>query len=159
MINLLAGDMFKSNADCLINPVNLQGCMGKGIAYQFKQRFPKNNRQYMIDCKTGNINIGKVTSFFEKGCTIINFPTKNEWRKNSKIEYIEQGLDSFLELLPTLNVRIIAIPPLGCGNGKLNWNIVKKIIMDKIRPYGNDYDFLIFEPSTSHELLLKKYNI
>lgn len=151
MIRFLVGNMFENNADCLINTVNLEGHMGKGVAYQFKQMFPNNNKQYIKDCKSGVINIGKVTSFLEKGYTIINFPTKNRWREDSKMEYIEKGLDSFLELLPILSVKTIAIPSLGCGNGGLNWNVVRKLIADKIKTYENSYDFLIFEPSINYK--------
>lgn len=93
--------------------------MGKGVAYQFKMRFPENNKSYVKACKSGELAVGKVHSFMEEGITIINFPTKNKWRESSKMEYIEKGMEAFVELLPKLAVKKIAIPPLGCGNGGL----------------------------------------
>lgn len=149
MIEYTKGNMFECNADCLINTVNCEGFMGKGIAYQFKMRFPENNQSYIRACKSGDLTVGKVHTFFEEGITIVNFPTKNKWRENSKIEYIEKGMDSFIELLPELAVNKIAIPPLGCGNGGLLWVEVKKIIESKISGLADQYDFLIFEPSLS----------
>lgn len=119
MIEYTKGNMFECNADCLINTVNCEGFMGKGVAYQFKMRFPENNKSYVKACKSGELAVGKVHSFMEEGITIINFPTKNKWRESSKMEYIEKGMEAFVELLPKLAVKKIAIPPLGCGNGGL----------------------------------------
>lgn len=156
MIEYAQGNMFECNADCLINTVNCEGFMGKGIAYQFKLKFPENNKSYVKACKSGALTVGKVHSYFEEGITIVNFPTKNKWRENSKIEYIEKGMDSLVELLPRLTVKRIAIPPLGCGNGGLSWAEVKKIIENKIYNIADDYDFVIFEPSASYRAIPKK---
>ena len=156
MIEYTKGNMFECNADCLINTVNCEGFMGKGIAYQFKMRFPENNKSYVKACRTGTLTVGKVHSYIEEGITIVNFPTKNKWRENSKIEYIEKGMESFVELLPSLTVKRIAIPPLGCGNGGLDWIEVKKIVENKIYDISDKYDFIIFEPSTSYSATPKK---
>lgn len=156
MIEYTKGNMFECNADCLVNTVNCEGFMGKGIAYQFKMRFPENNKSYVKACKSGTLTVGKVHSYFEEGITIINFPTKDKWRENSKMEYIEKGMDSLVELLPALTVKRIAIPPLGCGNGGLAWAEVKKIIQKKISNIADNYDFLIFEPSVSYSAIPKK---
>lgn len=155
MINYMKGNMFECNADCIINTVNCEGFMGKGIAYQFKMRFPENNKSYIKACKSGNLTVGKVHYFVEDGITIVNFPTKNKWRENSKIEYIETGMDYFVELLPKLMVKKIAIPPLGCGNGGLIWTDVRKIIEHKIADLADKYDFIIFEPSSSYKAISK----
>lgn len=156
MIAYTKGNMFECNADCLINTVNCEGFMGKGIAYQFKMRFPENNKSYVKVCKSGKLTVGKVHYYIEEGITIVNFPTKNKWRENSKIEYITKGLDAFIELLPSLEVKKIAIPPLGCGNGGLIWNEVKEIIEKKIAHLSDNYDFVIFEPSVSYKAIPKK---
>lgn len=155
MIQYVKGNMFECNADCLINTVNCEGFMGKGVAYQFKMRFPENNKSYIKACKSGELTVGKVHYYIEDGITIINFPTKNKWRENSKIEYIEKGMDFFVELLPQLNVKKIAIPPLGCGNGGLIWADVKVIIESKIADLSDKYNFVIFEPSTSYKAVPK----
>jgi O-acetyl-ADP-ribose deacetylase (regulator of RNase III) len=145
------GDMFKSEADCLINTVNCEGYMGKGIAYQFKLLFPENNKDYINACKSGSLRIGKLHYFTENGKTLINFPTKNKWRENSQIEYIEKGLNEFVRLLPTLNVHTIAVPPLGCGNGGLEWSEVKMLIEKKLKELSEKYTFILYEPSKSYK--------
>lgn len=149
MIEYTKGNMFESGADCLINTVNCEGFMGKGIAYQFKMKFPENNKSYIKACRSGELTVGRVHYFIEDGVTIINFPTKDKWRENSRMEYIEDGLDSLIELLPVLRVKKIAIPPLGCGNGGLIWENVKGLIENKLAGISNQYDFVIFEPSTA----------
>lgn len=156
MIEYTKGNMFECDADCLINTVNCEGFMGKGIAYQFKVRFPENNKSYIKACKSGELTVGKVHYYNESGITIVNFPTKNKWRENSQIEYIETGMNYFIELLPKLRVKKIAIPPLGCGNGGLLWVDVKKIIENKIVNLADKYDFIIFEPSSSYKAIPKK---
>ncbi|MEZ3436532.1 MAG: macro domain-containing protein [Lachnospiraceae bacterium] len=155
MIQYVKGNMFECNADCLINTVNCEGFMGKGVAYQFKMRFPENNKSYIKACKSGELTVGKVHYYIEEGITIINFPTKNKWRENSKMEYIENGMSFFVELLPRLNVKKIAIPPLGCGNGGLIWAEVKEVIESKIASLSDKYDFVIFEPYSSYKAIPK----
>ncbi len=156
LIKFEKGDMFKSDADCLINTVNCEGYMGKGIAYQFKLQFPENNISYVKACKSGELRIGTIHYFVEKGITIINFPTKDKWRESSKLKYIEVGLDVFLNVLPSLRVKTIAIPPLGCGNGGLEWAEVKELILKKIVAIEENYTFLIYEPSKGYKQKAKK---
>ncbi len=156
MIECMSGNMFECNADCLVNTVNCEGYMGKGIAYQFKMRFPENNQSYVKACKSGELVVGKIHYYVEDGITIVNFPTKNKWREPSRMEYVENGMSTLVELLPRLNVRKIAIPPLGCGNGGLLWDEVKKVILGKIADLESQYDFVIFEPSRSYKAVPKK---
>lgn len=147
MIEFVTGDMFESGADCLINTVNCEGFMGKGVAYQFKMRFPINNNEYIKACKSGRLRIGTIHYAVEEGITIVNFPTKDKWREKSKMEYIELGMKEFVRVLPELKVCAIAIPPLGCGNGGLLWEEVKSVILKNLEPVKNDYKFLIYEPA------------
>ena len=144
MISYEKGDIFESGADCIFNTVNCEGYMGKGIAYQFKTRFPDNNKKYVEECKKGHLKPGIILSFYEKGITIINFPTKDKWRQPSRISYIEDGLKAFVKILPELNVSKIAIPPLGCGNGGLDWNDVKQLIEKELSDC--DIDIVLYEP-------------
>lgn len=153
MIKYVKGNLLESEAECLVNTVNCEGVMGKGIAYQFKLRFPENNRDYIKACKSGALVIGKLHYWKEDGKVIINFPTKDTWRKKSEIEFIEKGLNELVVLIPKLGIKSIAIPALGCGNGGLQWGEVKKLILNKIEKYENDYDFLIYEPS--HDYVAK----
>lgn len=123
-----SGNLLVSEAQCLVNTVNCEGFMGKGIAYQFKQKFPKNNQYYLQQCKQNLCTTGKILFFEEVGKIIANFPTKNKWREKSKYEYIEQGLHSLYQGIVEHNISSIAIPSLGCGNGGLEWNQVREMI-------------------------------
>lgn len=147
MFHFLTGDILESTAECLINTVNCEGYMGKGIAYQFKLRFPENNRDYIRACKDGSFKVGTLHHFYENGKVIINFPTKDKWRQKSKLEYIHRGMDELKNLVHTLGIKTIAIPPLGCGNGGLNWNEVKPILIDNLKGLSEVTDIYIYEPS------------
>lgn len=144
------GDLLKNEAEALVNTVNCEGYMGKGIAYQFKLQFPDNNKDYIKACKNGKLQPGKLHFYKEHEKIIINFPTKNKWREKSKIEYIEKGLDALIKLIVDLNIKSIAIPPLGSGNGGLNWNDVKVLIEKKLYNISNKIDIYIFEPSHNY---------
>ena len=156
MIKFVTGNIFESGADCLVNTVNCEGFMGKGIAYQFKMRFPQNNIDYVKACKSGKLHIGTIHYYKEDGIWIVNFPTKDKWREKSKIDYIEKGLDELIKFILEYRPNIIAVPPLGCGNGGLDWNIVKNIIHEKLNGMEMEYDFLIYEPSVSYVAVPKK---
>lgn len=147
MVKYLTGDLLQSDADALVNTVNCEGFMGKGIAYQFKLKFPKNNDSYVRECKTGNLSPGKLHYFFEQGKLIINFPTKDKWRCKSKMEYINNGLDALIELIKKEKIKSIAIPPLGSGNGGLNWADVKFLMQKKFSKIDDSVDIYIYEPS------------
>lgn len=150
LIKYTTGDMFQSGAECLVNTVNCEGYMGKGIAYQFKLKFPENNKAYIKACKDKTLHVGTIHTFVENGITIVNFPTKDKWRENSKISYIETALDVLVERLPKLNVKSVAIPPLGCGNGGLDWQTVKELIQKKLKPIADDFTVLIYEPQRNY---------
>ena len=156
MIRFVTGNIFESGADCLINTVNCEGFMGKGIAYQFKMRFPENNIDYIKACKSGKLRIGTIHYYNEEGIWIVNFPTKDKWREKSKIDYIEHGLDKLAEFIIVYNPKVIAIPPLGCGNGGLDWNIVKSILVEKLQRIDGNHTFLVYEPSISYKAIPKK---
>lgn len=150
MIKCVTGNLLESNAEILINTVNCEGFMGKGIAYQFKMRYPQNNIDYVKACRNKTLTIGKLHYYKEDGKIIVNFPTKDKWRNKSKIEYIEKGMEQLQTLIPQLNAKSIAIPPLGCGNGGLEWTEVKSIILDKIRCFEESHDIYIYEPSKNY---------
>lgn len=145
MIRSETGNILDSSAQCLVNTVNCEGFMGKGIAYQFKERFPENNKAYVKACKSGDFTIGKILFFEEDGKLIANFPTKNRWREKSEYSYIDSGLEALKAGIIERNIKSLAIPPLGCGNGGLNWNIVKQKIIDKLSILN--VDTTIYEPS------------
>ncbi|MDA8213379.1 MAG: macro domain-containing protein [Clostridia bacterium] len=148
MLQFTTGDILGSGAQCLVNTVNCEGFMGKGIAYQFKLRFPENNQDYIKACRSGDLRIGTLHYFRENGKIIVNFPTKNKWREKSHIDYIHKGLSELVQLIPRLNISSIAVPPLGCGNGGLNWAEVKPIICSYLEPLTTLIDVIIYEPSS-----------
>lgn len=152
MITYVTGDLLQSEAQCLVNTVNCEGCMGKGIAYQFKFAFPENYASYVKACQNGSLHIGTLHHFQEKGKIIVNFPTKDKWRAKSKFEYIEIGLDQLFILIEKLNIYSIAIPPLGSGNGGLIWSEVKRLIEEKLSPLvtNKKLDIYIYEPVKNH---------
>lgn len=143
MIKYTTGNLLKSSAEALVNTVNCEGYMGKGIAYQFKLQFPENNKDYVKACKSGKLTVGKLHYFKENGKLIINFPTKNKWRANSKMEYIEAGLDELIKLINIKGIKSIAIPPLGSGNGGLIWAEVKLLIEKKLSIINEDVHIYI----------------
>ncbi len=147
MITYVTGDLLKSSAVALVNTVNCEGYMGKGLAYQFQQQYPKTNLDYEKSCKIGSLKIGTLHYYYEKNKVVINFPTKDKWREKSKIDYIYTGLDELLKLMKSLAIKSIAIPPLGSGNGGLSWSDVKEVIEKKLSSLPDDIEIFVYEPS------------
>ena len=143
------GDILNSGTEALVNTVNTEGIMGKGIALEFKEAFPKNYELYRQACEDGKVKIGKMlvyeTRTFTNPHYIINFPTKKHWRNPSKLEYIRKGLVDLERIINKYGIKSIAIPPLGCGNGKLNWHDVKPLIVNAVKNIEG-LDAIIFEP-------------
>jgi O-acetyl-ADP-ribose deacetylase (regulator of RNase III) len=132
-IKITHGDLLRQeNVDAIVNTVNCVGVMGKGIALQFKNKWPANFSAYKAACDVGQVQTGRMFIFDCGGLVkphyIINFPTKKDWRGKSKIEYIRGGLVDLIAQIQRLNIRSIAIPPLGCGNGGLDWSEVQPLI-------------------------------
>jgi O-acetyl-ADP-ribose deacetylase (regulator of RNase III) len=149
MITIASGNLLKANAEALVNTVNCVGFMGKGIALQFKQAFPSNNKLYEAACRTGEVEPGKMLTYDNGGLRkphyIINFPTKRHWRGDSRIEDIESGLKALISEVKRLNIRSIALPPLGCGLGGLDWDTVRPMIEQAFSELPEVSVFL-FEP-------------
>jgi len=130
MIEPGTGNLLASEAEALVNTVNTVGVMGKGIALQFKNAYPDNFKAYAAACKRGDVVTGKmfVVETGQLGPAariIINFPTKRHWKGKSRLEYIEAGLEDLIRVLREHKVQSVAIPPLGCGNGGLDWAVVE----------------------------------
>ncbi|UOE50898.1 macro domain-containing protein [Mucilaginibacter sp. SMC90] len=133
MINYTRGDLLADNAEVLVNTVNCVGVMGKGLALAFRQAFPVNYKLYRAACAAGEVRPGKlfiVSDFnlFYGPKLIINFPTKTDWRKPSRYDYVESGLETLVGHLNANPVATLALPALGCGNGGLDWGRVKGMI-------------------------------
>lgn len=132
-ITLTRGDLLKQDdVDAIVNTVNCVGIMGKGIALQFRNKWPENFRAYETACKAKQVRPGHMFVFDSGGLVkpnfIINFPTKDHWRGKSRIEFIRDGLADLVAQIHRLGIRSVAIPPLGCGNGGLDWAEVKPLI-------------------------------
>ena len=148
VIKYTKGDIFDSQCQAIINTVNCEGKMGKGLAYQFKKKFPEMEQDYVKVCLNGELYPGKLHIYQEKNFLIINFPTKKKWREKSKIEYIIIGLRKLKEEIVKRGINSVAIPPLGAGNGGLNWNEVKFEINRELLDM-EDVVFEVYEPSTN----------
>ena len=149
MIQDATGNLLEANAEALVNTVNCVGFMGKGIALQFKQAWPDNFEAYARASKAGEIRPGRMF-IWETGRMInpkfiINFPTKRHWRGKSKIEDIKSGLRALIGEVRHLGIRSIAVPPLGCGNGGLNWKDVRPLIEAAFAEIP-DVEVLLYRP-------------
>ena len=123
------GDIFKSQAQVLVNPVNCVGVMGKGLALEFKKRYPDLDREYRSDCRAGRIRPGTVVIYpAGAGRLVANLPTKDHWRQPSRMEYIILGLDGLAAHITSRKVTSVAVPAIGAGLGGLPWPPVKEAI-------------------------------
>lgn len=150
MIKYITGDIFESTAEALVNTVNTVGVMGKGIALQFKKLYPGNYNEYRRACKNGELTVGNLLITTDRNIEsgdriIINFPTKTDWRKSSEYSYIETGLDALAREITDRNIKSVAIPPLGAGNGGLEWTRVKSLIEDRLKDI--DARIFVYEPN------------
>ncbi len=150
-INITEGDLLQQNdVDVIVNTVNCVGVMGKGIALQFKKKWPTNFKVYADACKRNEIRPGRV-HVYDAGAIatpkyVINFPTKDHWRGKSKVEFIIDGLKDLVRVIKELNIHSIAIPPLGCGNGGLDWSLVKGLIEEAFAELP-EVEVRLFAPS------------
>jgi O-acetyl-ADP-ribose deacetylase (regulator of RNase III) len=130
------GNLLEAPADALVNTVNTAGIMGKGLALQFKRAYPGNFRAYESACRRGEVRLGEMFTYEtgqpDKPRFVINFPTKGHWRSKSKLTDIEAGLASLRDVIRDRHIDSIAIPPLGCGNGGLDWSGVRPLIAEAL---------------------------
>lgn len=131
MILYVKGDIFLSPAQVLVNTVNTVGVMGKGIALDFKRLFPDMFEQYRRLCEDDKLQIGVLWLYKTPNKWVLNFPTKHHWREPSRVEYIEAGLAKFAASYSQMGVHSIAFPPLGCGNGQLDFKTQVQPLMEK----------------------------
>jgi len=144
VIEYVSGDLLSSRADALVNAVNCVGVMGRGIALQFKRKYPENFSAYEEACKRGEVRPGFVFVYKNPSDSprfILNFPTKRHWRDNSRIEDIRLGLADLVRVVKETGIASVAIPPLGSGLGGLSWAAVRPLIetackeLDRVRVF------------------------
>jgi O-acetyl-ADP-ribose deacetylase (regulator of RNase III) len=162
MMKFLQGNLLDARTDALVNTVNTVGVMGKGIALMFKEAFPANFRAYEAACKNKEVRVGHMfvteNPAFEGPRWIINFPTKKHWRQPSKMEWISEGLQDLKRVIAEHDIRSIALPPLGAGNGGLDWREVRPEIE---RALGDleGVEVLVYEPTDKYQNVAKRVGV
>ena len=158
MIHFTQGNLLDADVDAVVNTVNTVGVMGKGIALMFKERFPENFKAYAAACKRGEVQTGKmlVTSSPELSGPrwIINFPTKKHWRSPSKLEWIVEGLQDLVAVIEEYQIPSVAIPPLGSGNGRLEWSDVRPHIESALGDLAG-VEVIVYEPTAKYQNVAK----
>jgi O-acetyl-ADP-ribose deacetylase (regulator of RNase III) len=162
MIRFTTGNLLAAQAEALVNTVNTVGVMGKGIALMFKELFPDNYREYSRACDAGRVEIGRMHVFHRGGFLnpqyIINFPTKKHWRHPSKLEWIDDGLRDLRRVIEEHQIKSIALPPLGAGNGKLDWSDVRPLINQHLADL-KDVEVTVFEPTERYQNVSKRAGV
>src|ERR1035441_802804 len=141
MIEIARGDILTANAEALVNTVNCVGVMGRGIALQFRKAFPENFKVYESACEREEVRPVRML-IFETGLLtgpryVINFPTKRHWKGKSQMTDIEAGLPVLIDEIKKRGIRSVAVPPLGCGLGGLDWSQVRPKIIQAFQPRGS----------------------
>ena len=134
------GDIFESQAQTIVNPVNCVGVMGAGLALGFKNKYPQMFSVYQKHCFSGDLTPGKLMLYKTDKHWILNFPTKDHWINPSQMSYIEKGLEKFVSAYKTKGIISVAFPKLGCGRGGLDW-VQVKALMEK---YLNNLEIEVF---------------
>ncbi|MCA1008313.1 macro domain-containing protein [Rhodococcus hoagii] len=149
MLTTATGDLLHADVDALVNTVNTVGVMGKGIALQFRRTYPDMFKAYAAACNAGDVQLGRVhvweTGALDGPRFIVNFPTKGHWRSASKLGDIASGLTDLVRVIREHGITSIAVPPLGCGNGGLDWADVEPLIQ---RAFADlpDVDVRLYAP-------------
>jgi O-acetyl-ADP-ribose deacetylase (regulator of RNase III) len=161
-MNFTQGNLLDAPVEAVVNTVNTVGVMGKGIALMFKEKFPENFEAYAEACKAREVQVGRmfITAGVELGGPrwIINFPTKKHWRQPTKLEWVRDGLIALKEVIRQKQIKSIAIPPLGCGNGGLDWSVVRPLIE---RTLGDlpGVEVIVYEPTAKYQNIAKKQGV
>jgi O-acetyl-ADP-ribose deacetylase (regulator of RNase III) len=162
MMRFLHGNLLESQAEALVNSINTVGVMGKGIALMFKEAFPRNFIVYEEACKRKDVRIGRMlvteNRALEGPHWIINFPTKKHWRQPSKLEWIVEGLKDLRRVIEEYKIRSIALPPLGAGNGGLDWHDVRPEIQRLLGDLER-VDIQVYEPTEKYQNVAKRTGV
>ena len=162
MVRFTQGNLIEAKVEALVNTVNTVGVMGKGIALMFKEAFPENYKRYESACKNGEVKVGHIfvveRSELFGPRWIINFPTKKHWRHPTKMQWITEGLQDLRAYIIEKNIKSIAIPPLGCGNGGLDWQDVRGKIVDALSDIQSA-EVIVYEPITKYQNVAKKEGV
>ncbi len=156
------GNLLDAPVEAVVNTVNTVGVMGKGIALMFRDRFPENYKAYAAACKAGEVVVGRMFVMpgveLEGPRWIINFPTKKDWRHPTKLEWIASGLEDLKLVIQEKQIRSIALPPLGCGNGGLDWAVVRPMIEEALSDLQN-VEVVVYEPTAKYQNVAKRKGV
>lgn len=162
MISFVQGNLLDAKVDAVVNTVNTVGIMGKGIALMFKEQFPNNFVAYERACERQEVQIGRMFVTENRELFgprwIVNFPTKAHWRTKTKMEWIDTGLEDLVRVIREKEIRSIAIPPLGCGNGGLEWADVRPRIVRALESL-HDVETVIYEPASRYQNVAKRNGV
>jgi O-acetyl-ADP-ribose deacetylase (regulator of RNase III) len=162
MIRYTQGNLLDAPAEALVNTVNEVGVMGKGVALMFRDAFPGNTSAYQAACKRGGVKVGRMFVVQNQDLTgprwIINFPTKKHWRHPSKLEWVREGLQDLARVLVAKRIRSVALPPLGCGNGGLEWSHVRREIEAALAALP-EVEVVVFEPTSAYQNVPKRQGL
>jgi O-acetyl-ADP-ribose deacetylase (regulator of RNase III) len=162
MIRFIQGNLLAAKVEALVNTVNTVGVMGKGIALMFKETFPENYKRYEDACKAEEVKVGHMfvvernELFGPKW--IINFPTKKNWRHPTKMEWVTDGLKELRAFILENEIKSIAVPPLGCGNGGLDWQVVRREIENAFADIEG-VEILVYAPTEKYQNVAKKEGV
>jgi O-acetyl-ADP-ribose deacetylase (regulator of RNase III) len=161
-IKFTQGNLLEADAEALVNTVNTVGVMGKGVALMFKEAFPDNFKQYEAAARAKDLRVGKMfvtrRDAFLGPKWIVNFPTKAHWRYPSRMEWVAQGLEDLKAVITENDIHSIALPPLGAGNGGLDWAAVRALIVDKLKDL-DDVTVIIYEPTRQYQNVAKRTGV
>jgi len=162
MISFRQGNLLEAEVEAVVNTVNTVGVMGRGIALMFQERFPDNFKAYAAACKAGEVQTGRMfvtaTGELSGPKWVINFPTKRHWRHPSRIEWIEAGLRDLVRVILEKGIRSVALPPLGCGNGGLEWSEVRPLIEQALAALPG-VQVVAFEPTAKYQNVAKREGV
>ena len=147
MIRFIHGDIFAQKAEALVNPVNCVGVMGRGLALEFKKRFPHNFQAYRAACGRGEVQPGILLvsdSGTEEPRYIINLPTKRHWRDRSMLPDVDAGLRALAQRMEEERIGSAALPALGCGLGGLPWPAVRELTLRRLGDL--DAEIIVLKP-------------
>lgn len=162
MIRYTSGNLLESDAEALVNTVNEIGVMGKGIALMFREAFPESSRAYAEACERGEVQVGRVFVTENPDLTgprwIIHFPTKKHWRNPSQLPWVREGLQDLARVVAEKKIRSIAVPPLGCGQGGLDWSQVRNEIESALGKVSG-LEVQVYEPVQSYQNAPKRQGV
>lgn len=155
MVEIIRGNIFTSKAQTVVNTVNCVGVMGAGIAYEFRLRYPDMYNRYVQICKAKKLDIGSLWLFKAEDKWILNFPTKYDWRFESKVEYLERGLQKFIDTYKDKEIISIAFPVLGASNGGIPEAVSLEIMRKYLSSCDINIEIYIYDSFAYDDLYLK----